>query len=276
VDRILQAGVSRVICATVDPNPLVDGRGIGKLRDSGVEVEVGVLEDEAKELNRAYFKYITTGRPFVTLKWAQTLDGRIAASSGDSKWITGERARRHAHRLRAEADAVVVGVGTVLVDDPQLTVRLTKGRDPLRVVLDSELRTPPTAKVLSGGGAAVATTEVASSERRKALEEAGAEVWVLPERDGRVDLEALLAKLAAEGRISVLVEGGRKVLTSFLRRGMCDRIVIFLAPKLLGDGIDVLGDLGIDRISDALNLRILRTRRFGEDICVEADICSPG
>ncbi|RKY57306.1 MAG: bifunctional diaminohydroxyphosphoribosylaminopyrimidine deaminase/5-amino-6-(5-phosphoribosylamino)uracil reductase RibD [Candidatus Latescibacterota bacterium] len=276
VDRILEAGVSRVICATVDPNPLVDGRGIGKLRDAGVEVEVGVLEDEAKELNRAYFKYITTGRPFVTLKWAQTLDGRIATSSGDSRWITGEGARKHAHRLRAEADAVVVGVGTVLADDPQLTVRLTKGRDPLRVVLDSELRTPPTAKVLSGGRAVLATTERASPERRKVLEEAGAEVWVLPERDGRVDLEALLAKLAGEGRISVLVEGGREVLTSFLRRGMCDRIVIFLAPKLLGEGIDALGDLGIDRISDALSLRILRTRRFGEDICLEADICSLG
>lgn len=276
VERILEAGISRLVCATVDPNPLVDGRGIARLKEAGVEVEVGVSEEEARELNRAYFKYVTTGRPFVTLKWAQTLDGRIATRSGDSRWITGEGARRYAHRLRAEADAVVVGVGTVLSDDPQLTVRLARGRNPLKVVLDSRLRTPPTAKVLSGGKVVLATTELASSESRKALEEAGARVWVLPEREGRVDIEALLVKLAGEGKISVLVEGGREVLTSFLRRGTCDRIVVLLAPKLLGEGTDALGDLGIERISDALSLRILRMRRFGGDICLEADVCSRG
>jgi len=274
VDRILEAGVGRVVCATVDPNPLVDGKGIAKLREAGVEVEVGVLEEDAKELNRAYFRYITTGKPFVTLKWAQTIDGKIATASGDSRWITGEEARKYAHRLRAEADAVVVGVGTVLRDDPQLTVRLVRGRDPLRVVLDGRLRVPREAKVLSGGGTVIATTEEASAERRRTLEEMGVEVWVLPGREGMVDLEALMERLADAGKISVLIEGGREVLTSALRSGIGDRFVVFVAPKLVGEGMSPLGDLGIDRIAEAVPLKVLRTQWLGEDLCLEAERCS--
>lgn len=274
VDRILEAGVSRVVCATVDPNPLMDGKGIARLLEAGVEVEVGVLEEEAKELNRAYFRYITTGKPFVTLKWAQTIDGKIATASGDSRWITGEKARKYAHSLRAEADAVVVGVGTVLRDDPQLTVRMAKGRDPLRVVLDGRLRVPRGAKVLSGGGTVVATTEEASAERRRALEEAGVEVWVLPGREGKVDLEALMERLADAEKISVLIEGGREVLTSALRSGIGDRFVVFVAPKLVGEGIAPLEDLGIDRIAEAISLKVVRTKRLGEDLCLEAERCS--
>lgn len=267
-DAILRAGISRVVVATLDPNPRVAGRGKAILEENGVEVEVGVLADEARRLNRAYFKYHEEGLPLVTLKWAQTLDGRIATSAGDARWISSEPALRFAHRLRAHHDAVLVGIGTVLRDDPELTVRLVRGRNPKRVVLDSRLRLPLDAKLLSSpDGLIVAHSQGAEPEKAEALRARGAEV--IPCGEERVDLRRLLLELHRRSVQSVLVEGGREVLTGFLREGLWDRVVVIIAPKLMGEGIEAIGDLGIREVKDALTFEGPTFRRMGPDLVFE-------
>jgi diaminohydroxyphosphoribosylaminopyrimidine deaminase/5-amino-6-(5-phosphoribosylamino)uracil reductase len=209
--------------------------------------------------------------PRVTVKFAQTLDGRVATVTGDSQWISSPASRKLAHRLRREHDAVVVGIGTVLADDPMLTVRLVRGRDPLRVIVDSHLRTPLDARVLGEGAAhrtLIATTEGADQGRAKALERAGAEVLPLPTRDNRagVDLRGLLAALGQRGVRSALVEGGAGVITSFLKEQLVDRVVVFIAPKIIGRGTDAVGDLGITRLGEAIEFSTVKVRRLGPDI----------
>ncbi|SRR5579884_1332762 len=216
------------------------------------------------------------GLPWVTIKYAQTLDGRIATRSGESQWISGSESLVYAHELRARHDAILVGVGTVLRDNPRLTVRLAQGRNPLRVVADSALRTPLDAAVLAdAAGALVAATASADPARRTALEARGVRVIVLPaEESGRVDLAALLRALAARGVRSVLVEGGAEMITSLLRRRLAHRLVVCVAPKLLGVGLEAIGDLGIARLDEALTFSRSRFWTCGADALFEGDVAN--
>lgn len=219
--------------------------------------------------------FSATGRPFVTVKFAQSLDGRIATATGDSHWISGAPARRFVHRVRREHDAIMVGIGTVLADDPQLTVRLVKGRDPLRIIIDSKLRIPLSARVLAGGAAShtlIVTAESANSGRAREIENLGAEVMrlsVSPEHAG-INMISLLEELGRRGIASVLVEGGRGIITSLLAARAVDRLVAIIAPKIIGQGIEAVGDLGITRLDQAITFSSVKTRRLGPDIIFDA------
>ena len=272
VDAILKAGIKRVVVANSDPNPQVKGKGMKILRDGGVEVEEGVLSREGRRLNRAYFKWREEGMPFVTLKWAQSLDGRIATSEGDARWISGERALRYAHLLRARNDAVLVGAGTVIADDPRLTVRLLKGKNPLRVVIDSRLRIPHEAHIFNDEATTlVATTSSANPERLRELVAKGVEVMKVRDKGGRVDLREVLEELARRGITSLLVEGGGEVITSFLREGLVDYLVVIIAPLVMGKGKEAVGDLGVRKLKEAKGFSTVRVRRLGEDLIWEGE-----
>jgi diaminohydroxyphosphoribosylaminopyrimidine deaminase/5-amino-6-(5-phosphoribosylamino)uracil reductase len=266
---VLDAGVRRVFVGSVDPNPLVNGRGIARLVAEGVDVVTGILGEECDALNAHWFKFITEGRPHVTLKAAVTLDGRLATRTGDARWVTGEAARRWVHRLRDRVDAVLVGSGTARADDPRLTTRLPggRGRDPIRVVLDTDLTLPRTLALFHLASAAP-TIVAHASERRRDL---GPKVELLRCRRGRggVDLRDLLARLAARGVTHLLVEGGARVHARFLEEGLVDRVAIFVAPKIAGaDGVPLHAGRGPARMADALALSDVRVERVGEDILV--------
>jgi diaminohydroxyphosphoribosylaminopyrimidine deaminase/5-amino-6-(5-phosphoribosylamino)uracil reductase len=275
-DAIIRAKIDRVVIGMLDPFPEAQGKSVNLLNRHGIATTVGVLENECRALNEVYLKYITSGLPYVTLKFAQTLDGRIATAKGDSKWISSPESLRLAHRLRATHDAVLVGIGTVLKDDPQLTVRLVKGRNPVRVVLDSKLGVPLDAKVLANQATArtlVAATPAAAKSRLVALQRAGIEVLtVTQDASGRVDLKELLKTLASRQISSVLVEGGAAVITSFLRSGLFDKIIAIIAPKILGAGTSAVGELNITDVSQALKLSFTKVYRSGEDIVVEGKV----
>lgn len=275
-DALIAAGVARVVAACVDPDPRVSGKGIAALKAAGIDVEVGVLAERACRLNEAYLKWTRTGLPFVSLKTAMSLDGKIATGSGESRWITGERARTVVHRLRARHDAVLVGVGTVLADDPQLTARLAGARQPLRVVADSRGRTPATARIMQTGDRppVIAVTRLAPAARRERLAKAGAEVWVVPHSRGRLRLERLAARLAGIGMQSVLLEGGGTIAASALAAGLVDRVYFFVAPKLIGGReapTPVEGE-GVRRLADAWRIAGLSVRRVGEDLMIVGDV----
>ncbi len=277
-DALIAAGVARVVVAVGDPYREVDGRGVARLRAASVTVAVGVRETAARALNRAFFCAVTEGRPHVTLKAAMTLDGKIAAADGESRWITGEAARLEAHRLRFAADAVVVGIGTVLADDPRLTVRHPglPAKEPLRVVVDSRLRTPPDARVVRAGDPSrtvVACVTPAPPGPAARLRQAGVRVLELPGDAGRVDLRALLDALRAIDVIAVLVEGGGELGGALVEAGLVDRVAFFVAPRLLG-GREAPGPLGGRgrALKDALSLVDVVTRRLGEDLLVEGDV----
>lgn len=275
-DAIIEAGIARVVAACLDPNPRVNGAGLELLRAAGIAVEAGVMEAEARRLNQAYCKHITTGLPFVALKAAMSLDGKIATARGESKWITGERARAAAHRLRAQHDAVMVGVGTVLADDPQLTVRAARGRTPLRVVVDSRARTPPRARLLTADERppVIAVTRDAPEARVRRLEGAGGQVWRVGARAGKVDVKRLMKKLGAEGVLSVLVEGGGTLAAAVLAAGLVDRVYFFVAPRLIG-GVGALTPVegaGVSRLAEAWRIEALQVRRVGQDLLVSGDV----
>jgi diaminohydroxyphosphoribosylaminopyrimidine deaminase/5-amino-6-(5-phosphoribosylamino)uracil reductase len=266
---ILEAGVRRVFSGSGDPNPRVNGRGIRRLRRAGVEVAPGLLREACDALNEPWFRFITTGRPHVTLKVAATLDGRIATASGDSRWVTGPEARAHVHRLRNGVDAVLVGSGTARADDPRLTARLPggRGRDPLRVVLDSRLDLPATLRLFrQRSAAATLVAHVAGSP--PARPPRGVEYLRCRARKGRVDLRHLLDLLGERGVTTLLVEGGAEVNRSFLDAGLVDQLLLFLAPKVAGGGLSWLGGAGPARMADALPLLDLRVRRLGRDLLV--------
>lgn len=273
-DAIIREKIGQVVIGTFDPNPRVCGNGKNILNEHGIATKVGVLEAECRALNEVFFKFMSTSIPFVTLKFAQTLDGRIATSSGDSKWISGEKFRRLAHKLRATHDAVLVGIDTVLADDPVLTVRLVKGRNPTRVILDSKLRMPLKAKVLSSAAPTIiATTPRADEKKLAQLREMGIEVLTAPtDEKSDVDLKGLLKKLAERNISSVLVEGGGVVITSFLRQKLVDRMVVAIAPKVIGKGIEAVGDLNVREVSQALKFDFQKVYRLGEDVVVEAKL----
>ena len=277
-DALVRAGVARVVAAVGDPHRVVDGRGLARLRAAGVDVAMGVREAEARRLNRGFFCVMTEGRPHVTLKTAMTLDGKIAAVDGVSRWITGEAARLEAHRLRFVADAIVVGIGTVLTDDPQLTVRHPglPPKEPLRVVVDSRLRMPADARVLGAGDPArvvVACVASAPTDRAAALRDRGARVLELPNDGEHVDLRALLDALRATSVNTVLVEGGGELGGAFAEAGLVDRVAFFVAPRLVG-GAEAPGPLGGRGrpLKEALSLVDVTTRRIGDDLLIEADV----
>jgi diaminohydroxyphosphoribosylaminopyrimidine deaminase/5-amino-6-(5-phosphoribosylamino)uracil reductase len=273
---LIRAGIKEVVCGTRDPNPLVAGRGFRQLRRAGINVRVGVLGEECRSLIEGFAKFITRGLPLVTLKLAATLDGRIAAKGGDARWISGEKSRMAVHRLRNEVDAVIVGVGTVTADDPQLTCRISGGRNPRRVILDSRLRLPPSAKLLrlpDSEKTIIATGLNASLARVKALEARGVQVWRLPLRAGRIAWRPLLRKLATEEIVSVLIEGGSAVAASALKEKFVDNILFFYAPKILGgDGLPMIDTLGLRRVKQAIAVKDLRILPSSGDLLVAGRI----
>jgi diaminohydroxyphosphoribosylaminopyrimidine deaminase/5-amino-6-(5-phosphoribosylamino)uracil reductase len=271
-DRVIEAGIRKAVIAMLDPNPRVSGRGAAKLRDAGIEVEVGLCEAEARELNEIFIHYITKRRPFVIMKTAMTLDGKIAASNGDSRWVTGSSARLEVHRLRDRVDAILVGIGTVLADDPQLTTRLPEGgKNPLRIIVDTHLRIPDEARVLDTRAARtlIACGEGADQARIRSLRERGAEVVCLPVSDGKVCLRSLMEELGRREIASVLVEGGAAINGSLLQEGLIDQVIAFIAPKLIGgSGPTPIGGPGFPRMQDAWELERVRVAHYGEDLAV--------
>ncbi len=266
--RILESGVARVVAATEDPNSLVSGRGIAALRAAGLDVEVGRMRDVALRQNEIFFTLIRTGRPFVHLKLATSLDGRIATRTGDARWITGEEARVYAHRLRRRNAAVLVGIGTVLADDPELTVRHVVGRQPIPVILDAEGRIPVGARLAAGGRSPIVAVRQIASARKAELEAAGCRVWELPASDGRIDLAQLLARLGQEAIDSVLIEGGGETAASFLEADLVDRVTFLVAPLLIGGrtAIPAIGGAGPEKIGDAVKLDDVTTEWAGRDL----------
>jgi len=277
VPALIQSGLRRVIVAMRDPNRQVKGRGVARLHRAGIEVIVGCLREEAEELNEAYIHWIKTGRPFVILKAAMTLDGKIATAGGESRWITGEEARRQVHRMRSQVDAVMVGIGTVLHDDPQLTARLPGRavRQPVRVIVDSRLRIPFTAQVLSrkgGGEILIATTAHASKPRIEKLQRLGVTVLILPTEQGRVSLRACVIELGKRGMTSVLLEGGSEMNASAFSAGLVNRLRLYMAPAVLGgqDAKGIVGGASPASLTDAWRLKDVRVTRVGEDLLLEA------
>ncbi|HXV48589.1 MAG TPA: bifunctional diaminohydroxyphosphoribosylaminopyrimidine deaminase/5-amino-6-(5-phosphoribosylamino)uracil reductase RibD [Candidatus Binatia bacterium] len=271
-DALIDAGIKEVIAGMRDPNPLVAGRGFRKMRRAGIKVEVGLCAAECQLLLEAFAKFIRKRIPFVTLKLAATLDGKIAAASGDSKWISNPESRALVHRWRNETDAVLVGAGTVRADDPELTCRAPGGRNPYRVVLDSRLTTPLSARLLRHPDAQktiMATTARASAAKARAIRARGAQVWRLPARHDQVAWLPLLKRLAKIGIVSVMIEGGAAVAASAVKHRVVDKIVFFYAPKLVGgDGRAMIDSLAIGKMARAISLRVLDIRRSGSDILV--------
>jgi diaminohydroxyphosphoribosylaminopyrimidine deaminase/5-amino-6-(5-phosphoribosylamino)uracil reductase len=277
---ILDAGIRRVVYGSSDPNPLVNGKGIARLRRAGVEVVAGVLAEECDALNRPFFKWMKTRMPFVSLKAAITLDGKLASATGDSRWVTGEAARLRVHELRNRADAILVGAGTVEKDDPQLTTRIPGGKNAVRVIVDSTLRLSPRSKVFRDTDAArtiVATLQRADSPKAKRLAELGVEVWNVPARRDGVDLQSLLRQLGEAGLLHVFVEGGAEIFSSFLKEKLADELLLFIAPKIIGaSGISWAGELGVQQMAKALKLQTTQVERVGEDILVTATLSALG
>ncbi len=269
---LIQSRVKRVVVGMVDPNPLVSGKGIRRLRRAGIQVRAGLLEDECRRLNEAFSKYITRRIPFVILKLAVSLDGRIATSTGDSRWVTGSVSRRYVHQLRDRVDAVLVGAGTVLADDPKLTCRIPGGRDPWRVVLDGRLRIPLKAQLLRQRGpekSIVVTGPRAPIKKVEAIRRYGARVWKFPLREGRIPFAPLLKRLGEMGLLSVMIEGGAATASWALHEGVVDKLLFFYAPKIIGgDGIRMIGPLGIKKISHARRIKDIEVKRFGRDFLV--------
>jgi diaminohydroxyphosphoribosylaminopyrimidine deaminase/5-amino-6-(5-phosphoribosylamino)uracil reductase len=272
------AGLTRVVAALADPNPFVAGGGADALRAAGVAVETGLLADEAAAQNRVFLTAMRERRPHVTLKAGMTADGKIADVHGGARWITGEAARAEAHRQRSEADAIVVGITTVLRDDPALTVRLERPwpREPYRVILDTSARTPPGARVITGATASravIAVGDPAPAGRVAAIEAAGAEVLRCPTRHGHVAVDALVAALFARDVRGVLLEGGGEVHAAFLEAGLVDRVTLFVAPLLLGgrEAPSVVGGAGRE-LKSAVRLGPMSARLVGADLMIEADV----
>ncbi len=270
-DAIISTGIKRVFIGARDPNPSVSGRGIRRLRSHGIEVRSGILREDCTSINEAYNKYITTRIPFVTLKLAATIDGRIATSTGESKWITGEPARKEVHRMRSKTDGVMVGIGTVLSDDPLLTTRYVRGGVPVRIVADTNLKIPLDSRLLGEGGRVViATTRRASLGKARELEGMGAEVLFIPAAREGVSIGKLLATLGRMEITSLLIEGGPRIAASALREGVVDKVVIFFSPRIIGgDGIPMIGRLGTKRLNDSLALKELAFRKIGKDTIAE-------
>jgi diaminohydroxyphosphoribosylaminopyrimidine deaminase / 5-amino-6-(5-phosphoribosylamino)uracil reductase len=275
-DAIIRSGIKRVVIAAQDSNPLVAGRGVKTLRDAGIAVTTGVMEKEAVLLNEVFNKFITTRKPFVVLKSAMSLDGKIATYTGQSQWITGTQARQYGHRLRDTYDAILVGIGTILADNPLLTTRLAtgEGRNPMRIILDSTGRTPLSSNVLVDKSATtiVVVTEAASQERVEAIEATGAKVLVLPAANNRVDFSTLVTLLGQRNITSILIEGGAAIHGAALQAQIVDKVHFFIAPKIIGghEAPGPVGGQGIAILTDAVKLTGMCSEKIGEDIHIQA------
>jgi diaminohydroxyphosphoribosylaminopyrimidine deaminase / 5-amino-6-(5-phosphoribosylamino)uracil reductase len=272
---ILEKGVRKVVVGMKDPNPRVTGGGCEYLTGQGVEVVTGVLEGECRRLNEWFVTYVTKGRPFVIAKTAMTLDGWTATSTGHSRWVTNERSRQWVHRLRNQVDGILVGVGTVMADDPLLNTRLKKGRgkDPVRIVVDTNLRIPMNARVLghsSGSETLIAVSDDVPSRRLKHLEREGVSFLMCPKKEGRIDLRALMNMLGKKSITSVLLEGGATLMGAMIREKLVDKFCIFKAPKILGgsDGRPMVLGPGPTRMDQSVPLKDVQVRRFGEDLLI--------
>ncbi len=280
---ILKSGIKRVVVGMEDPNPLVDGSGIAFLRQHGIEVDSGLLSKECENINRPFIKHITTSTPWVVMKAGVSLDGRLNYQKGESGWITGPQSLVHTHYLRDIHDAILVGIGTVIIDDPSLTTRPAdgrKGKDPIRVILDSELRIPTTAKVfhLSSSAATwIFCGENVSETKLRQITALGGKVCpVRLADDGSLDLKEVLAVLGKEKIISVLVEGGAKVHGAMLQSGLVDHVNLFYAPLFAGDkGVSIIEDISTENKENAISLSDVQYKRFGEDLMVEGDVIYP-
>ena len=273
---IIAAGIKELHAAMIDPNPLVDGKGLKELEKAGISIFLGEHADDAKEVIESYVKFITSGRPFVTIKYAMSLDGKIATKSGDSKWISGDESRRYVHFLRYTSDAVMVGVNTVLIDDPQLTSRasfrggMTK-KQPLRVIVDAAGRTPLTAKVFNQPGQVLmALGEKVSPTQKKAYNKLGAEILELPSKRGFVELEPLLVALGQKQITSVLVEGGATLLGSLCDLNLVDKVIVFIAPVIIGGekARTAIGGKGTDKVVNSLKLERVKIKRSDNDMMI--------
>ena len=275
-EAVLEAGISRVVVGSADPNPLVAGKGLELLRRNGVEVETGVLQRECDGLNPAFFHYITTKRPYVTMKYAMTLDGKIATRTGASQWITGEEARRRVHKDRHANAAIMAGAGTVLADDPLLTCRLEGGKKPLRVICDTRLRTPLDSRIVKTAEDVPTVLAVGpeAGSRAAPYEAAGCQVWTLPLKEGRVDLAALMDRLGEAETDSLLLEGGGTLNWAMLEAGLVQRVQAYIAPKLFG-GVGAkspVGGTGVELPSQAVQLANPAVTRIGADFLIEGDV----
>lgn len=276
-DAILEAGITRVVIGSGDPNPLVAGKGLALLREHGVEVTEHVLEEECTRLNEVFFHYIQTKRPFVVMKYAMTLDGKIAAYTGLSQWITGEAARRHVHQQRHRYSAIMAGVGTVLADDPLLTCRMEGGKNPIRVICDTRLKTPLSSKIVQTAKEVptILATCWEGSEKLAPYQEAGCTVLTLPEQKGHVDLRALMEQLGQRNIDSVLLEGGGTLNWSALEAGIVQKVQTYIAPKLFGGAgaKSPVGGLGFPSPAGAVRLKNSTVIRLGEDFLIESEVC---
>ncbi|MGN8889802.1 bifunctional diaminohydroxyphosphoribosylaminopyrimidine deaminase/5-amino-6-(5-phosphoribosylamino)uracil reductase RibD [Dysosmobacter sp. HCP28S3_G4] len=275
-DAILEAGIRRVAVGSGDPNPLVVGKGVELLRSHGVTVDTGVLKEECDALNPVFFHFIQTKRPYVVIKYAMTMDGKIATRTGDSQWITGEAARQRVHQDRHRYSAIMAGVGTVLADDPLLTCRMEGGKNPVRIICDSHLRTPPDSRVVRTAREVPTILAAAAPppECRKALEDAGCQVWDLPGPEGRVDLNALMDRLGARGIDSVLLEGGGELNWAALHSGIVQKVQAYIAPKLFGGTAakSPIAGLGVETPAQAVRLVRTTVTQIGEDFLLESQV----
>ena len=275
VDRIIKEKIKRVVIGTLDINPLVSGNGVRALKKAGIEVKVGILEKECIELNKFFFKFITSKLPYVTLKAAQTLDGMIADKNNYSEWISSSESRKYVHWLRARYDAVLIGSETARIDNPKLTVRMVEGRNPYRVVLDSSLKLKSDLnlfKINSDNKTIVITSEKNKSKLKKInqLEKLGVKVlFVKSDAQGRMQLKSVLKEIAKLQISSILVEGGSKIYSSFLKQKLFDDIFLFVSPKILGNGLKIFSELKSNKLSDSAKLNIRRTQKIGDDLLIE-------
>ena len=275
-ESVIRAKIADVFVAMKDPNPQVAGNGIRQLEEAGIRVQVGLCEAESRQLNEVFIKYITTQCPFVILKSAISLDGKIATASGESQWITSEASRMKGHEVRSQVDAILVGVGTVLKDNPSLTTRLPEreNEDPIRIIVDSRGRTPLEAKIFnpeSNAGTLIAVTANAPPEKIEALKSAGADVLIIQEQEGRVCLSGLMQELGRQEITSVLIEGGGEVNAAALQAGIVDKLMFFIAPKLIGgkNAPGPIGGVGIARLAEAFKLRNTNLSQIGADFLIE-------
>lgn len=262
-DALVAAGIKTVVSAIEDRNPMVSGQGFKKLRAAGVEVVNGVGQSYAEDFYRPYFKFITSGLPFVTVKYAQSVDGRIATATGNSRWISSQESLKYAHKLRAISDAVLVGANTLASDDPLLTTRLVRGRNPVRIVLTNSGKLKFKSKMFSDNAA---RTVVATTVDSKIKTENNFEIIRLRKKAGSLSLNDLLGKIGKMGIMTLLVEGGSQVITSFLKQKLADKVIICVAPIIIGNGLNAIGDLGVKKVDKALKLEDLKWSRSGPDM----------
>lgn len=268
-DAIQKANIKRVVVAVKDPNPLVSGKGVKKMKKNGIEVDTGILRDKAKQLNEFYFTYMEKKRPFVILKIAQTIDGKIADKYGTSKWITNEQARKKVHSIRNEVDAILTGIGTVEKDDPEFTPRHVKRvKEPLRIVLDSNLRISKKAKLIREG-TIIATLPHPNQKKKKQLENKNISIWVTKRDKNGVSVNDVLRRAYREEILSIMIEAGQKVTSTFLKKHLVDKVYIFVSNKILGSGITAFEDIGIKRLKDSPIIEDVSFKKFNDNFLIE-------